>query len=193
MNNLGAKSINTFPRAPLCFGIGLGLVALLLREFFFVVTVEGSSMSPTLTQGDHLLVLRFWPPNWLRRGQIIVTDYVATQWFIEGSAEVFSDTRFIKRIRGLPGDVIETAAHYCPQFSLGKEVIIGGQLPRRRCQIPPGHYFVEGDSMGLDSNTVGPIPFDALRGVVITKLKTRADSRFSVPAHRTKAETDALS
>lgn len=47
------------------------------------------------------------------------------------------------------------------------------QLEPRTWHIPSEHYFVQGDSWGLDSSIVGPIPFHALYGVVITKLKRR--------------------
>jgi signal peptidase I len=41
------------------------IFVLLARAFFFIVTVEGQSMSPTLTNGDRLLAIRFWPVHWL--------------------------------------------------------------------------------------------------------------------------------
>ncbi len=125
-------------------------------------------MTPTLQHGDRALVLRFWPARWLRRGQIVVTRYPDTRQ--TGNLDALGEQKYIKRITGLPNDtvVVERANFPSPQMAAFSE-----QSEPRTWHIPPGHYFVLGDSWGVDSSVVGPIPFHALCGVVIMKLKHR--------------------
>lgn len=123
-------------------------------------------MMPGLLPGDHVLVLRFWPRQWLRRGQVVIISYP------DHGQMCYQDTlvkpKYIKRITGLPGDTMRVAI---PSFFPSFPDVFSQQPEPRTWHIPSEHYFVQGDSWGLDSNIVGPIPFHALYGVVITKLK----------------------
>ncbi|HRQ38668.1 MAG TPA: signal peptidase I [Chloroflexota bacterium] len=150
--------------------VGVGLLVGLARVVLFIVEVEGQSMIPALLHGDRVLVLRFWPGRWLRRGQIVVTHYLDS-WQTR-QPDALSEQKYIKRVTGLPGDTmtVETLHFPAPQKAAASE-----RLVARTWHVPPGHYFVQGDSWGLDSRIVGPLPFGALCGLVIMKLKRRGE------------------
>jgi signal peptidase I len=159
--------MNSFLFVSLSCLLSAVVFTLLARAFFFIVSVEGQSMSPTLVGGDRLLALRFWPARWLRQGQIVVTRYPDRH--LQQDLEVLSQQKYIKRITGLPGDTVRVE---WPNFPRPAEP---DELPQpRRWRIPPGHYFVQGDSWGLDSTIVGPLPFHALCGVALMKLRPRS-------------------
>ena len=116
------------------------LVAVLVVGFVAqAFRVQGHSMEPTLRDGERLLVdkltYRFREP---RRGEVVV-------FRVPGDPS----RRFIKRLIGLPGDVVE--------FRDGR-VLLNGQVldepyasgPTRGPQVPevvpPGRYFVLGDN-----------------------------------------------
>jgi signal peptidase I len=141
---------------------------LLARAFFFIVRVEGRSMSPTLVDDDRLLALRLWPARWLRRQQIVVTRYPETR--PPHLLDTFTEQKYIKRVTGLPGDTITIDRPNFPPLPAPDD-----PLQPRTWHIPPGHYFVQSDSWGLDSTTLGPIPFRALCGVALVKLRRRPE------------------
>ena len=74
------------------------VLALILRTFVVqAFWIPSGSMVPTLLPGDRVLVAKFW--YWFqepKRGQIMVFKY-----------PVDPQRDFVKRIVGLPGDVIE--------------------------------------------------------------------------------------
>jgi signal peptidase I len=144
------------------------IFVLLARAFFFIVSVEGKSMLPTLAPGDRLLALRLWPARWLRRRQIVVTRY--PQSHAQHAPNALSEQKYIKRVTGLAGDTITI------ELPDVKPLLMPDYPPQpRNWHIPPGHYFVQSDSWGLDSTTLGPIPFRALCGVALVKLRRRPE------------------
>lgn len=150
---------------------GVGLLVVLARLLLFIVEVQGQSMTPTLLPGDRVLALRFWPGRRLRRGQIVVTHYLDTRPMRQ--PDDLSEQKYIKRVTGLPGDTITVSGNV--PFPPPQLPAINEPPKPRTWRVPPGHYFVQGDSWGLDSRIVGPLPFRALRGVVIMKLKRRVE------------------
>lgn len=185
---------------------GVGLLVVLARLFLFIVEVQGQSMTPALLPGDRVLALRFWPGRRLRRGQIVVTHYPDTHQ--QHPPDTFSQQKYIKRITGLPGDTMTVempplasappgdfmsdgspppmktvAQDSFLRGQVGNLPYIGSELAQPRTwHVPPGHYFVQGDAWGLDSRILGPLPFGALCGVVIMKLKRRGeDARQPTP------------
>ncbi|MBX3059928.1 MAG: signal peptidase I [Anaerolineae bacterium] len=149
---------------------GVGLLVVLARLLLFVVEVQGQSMTPTLLHGDRVLALRFWPGRWLRHRQIVVTHYPDTHQ--QHRPDTLSQQKYIKRITGLPGDTMTVEMPPLPPSQ--KAAAVRWPQPRT-WRVPPGHYFVQGDSWGLDSRLLGPLPFGALCGVVIMKLKRRGE------------------
>ena len=145
-----------------------GLIAFVILPIFLVIAivfvvqpvrVEGISMSPTLNMGDCIFVQKsFFKIN---RGDIVVFRYP-------------KDPRlsFVKRIVGLPNDVLEVRA--------GK-VLINGQMLQEpyvsqdfsyqqydlyRQIIPDDSYFVMGDNRDAsnDSRTFAPIERSLIYG-----------------------------
>tara|TARA_A100001037_G_scaffold5627_1_gene5560 strand:- start:3014 stop:3556 length:543 start_codon:yes stop_codon:yes gene_type:complete len=134
--------------------------------------IEGSSMEPTLLQNERLLVNRFvyakasfslfGEQNYLfggpRRGDVVVFHPP------DGS-----DTEFVKRIVGMPGDWIDLD---------GESVYVNGEktsyvdvsTARRSddypMQVPPEEYFVLGDNrrVSVDSRNWGTVSRDSLVG-----------------------------
>ncbi|HEY8425824.1 MAG TPA: signal peptidase I [Limnochordales bacterium] len=133
------------------------IIAFVAQSFL----VQGQSMEPTLYDGERLLVdkltYRLRDPQ---RGEVVVF-------------RVPSDPsrRFIKRIIGVPGDVIE--------FQDGRVVLNGRVLResyvlgptlsgRTRQTVPPGRYFVLGDNRANSEDSrfaeVGFVPRELIVG-----------------------------
>lgn len=127
-----------------------GLIA---RRRLLVVTVRGSSMSPTLESGDRLLVYR---TSRVRLGQLVVftarpmPDAVGTP-----------DVRLlVKRLAAGPGDRTPAALRQPAG-------------PIRDARVPAGHYLVRGDNPASeDSRKFGYLRAEELRGVVCRRLPT---------------------
>lgn len=153
---------------------GLALVLIFSLAFVFgfvrpfvveVLFIASESMSPTLRAGDRVLVskssYRFGGPD---RGDIAVFERG------EGVA--------MKRIVGLPGDVVEIRDGVL--FVNGerkREPYVDYRLtdssffgPER---VPPGRVFVMGDNRpnSLDSRSFGTIPRDDLAGKAVFRFR----------------------
>ncbi len=147
--------------------IVVGLLPALGRALFFLVHVDGRSMSPALEDGDRVLALRYWPARWLRRGQIVVWSLPPGPLPVPG---LRADGQiFIKRIAGLPGDTVILPA-LDSRWSVGLEPREHYGLDLSAWAIPRGHCFLKGDSLGLDSTSLGPVPLRSIRGVVLARL-----------------------
>ncbi len=137
--------------------------------------VQGSSMEPTLVDGQRLLVdkltYRLREP---RRGEIIVFHYPADP-----------RRKFIKRVIGVPGDEVLIA---------GQRLILNGKPvqepyvlgPMRGVfgpvTVPDGHVFVLGDNRNNSDDSrypdVGPVPLDLVVG--LARLAYWPPSRFGI-------------
>jgi signal peptidase I len=63
------------------FSILLGLLFITFIRFNFAIAqVTGTSMFPTLEEGDRLLIFKLLPPFWLRNSQIVVSKINQTEW-----------------------------------------------------------------------------------------------------------------
>ncbi len=142
----------------------VGSVVLAAFLIIFVAqsfVVQGSSMSPTLENGERLVVekvsYRFSEPDY---GDIVVFKFPYNP-----------QEEFIKRIIGLPGDTI--------MISRGQVYVNGELIPENYISEPPlmgftpqvvpdEHYFVLGDNRNnsLDSRDgrVGFVPKDLIVG-----------------------------
>lgn len=141
----------------------IGLTLLIAAGIQFAVQsrqIEGSSMEPTLHNGQRLLVnrLAYQNPNEAQRGDIIVFR----AWD--------QDEDYIKRVIGVPGDEIDIRDNHIrvngflldepyianePTFGTPDTVILG-----------PGEYYVLGDNRGnsSDSRLHGPLPAGKIIG-----------------------------
>jgi len=142
-------------------------VALALVLFFGInavsarVRVDGFSMNPTLLNGEFVLVNRLaYRMGDMQRGDIIVFRSTTSP-----------DLDLIKRIIGLPGDVIE--------IKNGQDIVNGQTLTepyiaaapnyKGQWQVPDGHLFVLGDNRNdsSDSHQWGLLPFENIVGKAI--------------------------
>jgi signal peptidase I len=152
----------------------VGLSFLMLTFVFRTYNVNGSSMRPTLTNGDRLVVNKFvktksgdkYVP---KRGQIVVFDSK-----LEGKS-------LIKRVIALPGEKISMSDG---RFTVKNEQYPNGfdpdasyedRLPKNDSTdfeeevVPEGHIFVSGDNrapgQSLDSrNQLGFVPLSEMVG-----------------------------
>jgi mitochondrial inner membrane protease subunit 2 len=119
--------------------LGLCTTIFLLDNVIEWHAVRGSSMHPSLSPDyethrtmDRLLFWKFGAARNIRRGQII------SFW-----APHDPEKRVVKRVVGIPGDVVFPKQRY----------------PWDRVKVPSGHVWVEGDNelQSKDSNDYGPV------------------------------------
>lgn len=163
------------------------IVFLLAREVVQNFQVEGSSMSPSLSDSDFVLVNKFaYKEVDLGPFDFLIPGRSNGDFLFGGPSRgdvvVFrspSDNSrdFVKRVIGLPGDRIEVR---------GGQVLVNGQELDESAYIssppaytypsggmpsvvPPEHYFVLGDNRNAsqDSHVFGPIHRRLLVGEVI--------------------------
>ena len=135
------------------------------------VRVKGESMTPTLHDGQSVLVVRpVFPWNRLQRGDVVV---------LNPPGAPNPEDWFIKRIAGMPGEeiVLDGGRVYVDDLllsapripSVGPELAEGpdGQA-RREWWNGPDEYFVLGDNPtdSRDSRAFGPVPTDRIIGRV---------------------------
>lgn len=149
------------------------LLLCLLRLSLRVVVVQGQSMEPTLASEDHVLVWRFWPKRWLRRGQVVLV----CPW---GNPEE-DYIRFLKRIVGMPGDTLVTHLDELPEDMQALHAAFYDAQQRRIWQVPPGHVFVRGDNRrgSIDSASWGAVPMERVYGIMLRKLSPTHTSQSS--------------
>ena len=158
-------------------GLALGIQAFLVKPF----RIPSESMVPTLAVGQRVLVdrvsERFGDPD---RGDVMVfkpprgaddnvcgTDKPQSQPCPRPTRER-SETNFIKRVVGLPGERLKVVDNRV--YINGKrqeEPFVNKGTPcdqlcnlDREITIPKGHYFMMGDNRGAsaDSREWGPVP-----------------------------------
>ncbi|HEX4760714.1 MAG TPA: signal peptidase I [Thermoleophilaceae bacterium] len=160
----------------IALGLALGIQAFLVKPF----RIPSGSMEPTLDIGQRVLVDRVTQHfSSFHRGDIVVfkppkgadtddcgVNHPATEPCPTPTPQK-SETNFIKRIVGVPGDRLKVLA--------GRVYIDGKPLkepyirPDATCElcnepqaitIPPGSFFMMGDNRGqsADSREWGPVP-----------------------------------
>ncbi|GAA3145420.1 hypothetical protein GCM10010466_40600 [Planomonospora alba] len=138
---------------PIIGGLALAAVAgaLWARRRYVVVTVEGTSMAPTLSDGDRVLVRRLRIDR-VRAGDVVVLEPPFTP--AELGSQGPDGTRWnIKRAVALPGDPVPPG--------------IGGGAAR----VPEGALVVLGDNAdSVDSRQRGFFDADRLLGVALRRL-----------------------
>lgn len=142
--------------------IAVALAAFVIAFVAQSFLVQGSSMEPSLTEGQRLLVdkltYRWRTPE---RGEIIVFDYPADP-----------RRKFIKRVVGLPGDEVMIVGH---RLILNGEPLaepyIRGPIfsSYGPVTVPEDHVFVLGDNRNNSDDSrfadVGPVSYDAIVGI----------------------------
>jgi signal peptidase I len=122
------------------------------------IRVEGSSMEPSLHDGELVVVNRLayrWGAP--QRGDIVVFHF-----------PLDPDRRFIKRVIGLPGEhvVVGDGQVTVDGVRLDEPYIAASPRYSGEWEIQPGQLFVLGDNRNnsSDSQTWGPVPLDQLIG-----------------------------
>ena len=140
------------------------LGACLLVMPFRAVRVVGSSMDPTLHDGQRVLVDRwYYRLTGLFRYDLVVVRHEGENW--------------VKRLVGLPGDRL--ALVYGPEGTINGVLNLNSGLGpppgARIITVPPEHLYVLGDNLAVsqDSRITGPLPLTELIGVVRTPTMGR--------------------
>lgn len=147
------------------------VIAVLLAMFIMTFigrsyVVDGSSMVPTLHDGERLLVdkltYRFSEPE---RGDIVVFKFPANPKY-----------RYIKRVIGVPGDkiLIEGGSVYLNGVRLAEGYV--SEPVRERFgpfEVPEGHIFVLGDNRNNSQDSrytlVGYVPYKLIEGRALVR------------------------
>jgi signal peptidase I len=134
--------------------IAAGLAAVIIVFFYQPVKVEGTSMAPSLSDQERIFINKFvYHVGVIERGDVVVF------WYPLDRAK-----SFIKRVIGLPGDVVE--------IRQGRVFINGKQLDEpyvpaeymdfsdyAPLRVRSGEYFLMGDHRisSNDSRMFGPV------------------------------------
>lgn len=162
---------------PIAFAL---LLALLIRASLFrIYAIPSSSMAPTLQPGDRILATLYHgiggPPR-AERGDVVV--------FRSPSG---SDELLVKRVVGLPGDLIELREHHLfvsghalAEPYLRTKLTTGVIVPQI---IPADCYFVLGDHRqnSFDSRNWGVLPARFLVGHARMILWSSANQSAASP------------
>ena len=156
--------------------VGALVVALVVKTFLFqAFYIPSASMEPTLEKGDRVLVNKIsYDLHDVNRGDVIVFELDDEDVGQDGIKDL------IKRVVGLPGDVIESrdGIVYVNDRALDEPYLADGMVtgdpedsrnpPIERQTVPEGHVFVLGDNRSNSADSRypyrGPIPVDSIVG-----------------------------
>lgn len=173
------------------------VIASLLNVFVFQITrVSGSSMVPTLQNGDLYVISKLnhltgYEP---KEGDVIVIDsrtdrirslkddfsdivkYNALTTFVSHSAD---DVYWVKRVIGTPGDVLTLQGSnvYKNGTLLSEDYVNPAEKPAYSevtVTVPEGYIWVMGDNRNhsSDSRVIGLVPIENVIGKLKFKIKS---------------------
>lgn len=152
----------------------LVLVFLMWQFFLFPFRVEGNSMFPTLLAGQYIIVEKV---TYHKRdpevGDVVVFRSIE-------NPKVF----FVKRIVGLPGDLVRIEDGLVTRSARGESFELGdefGKTPGTMEILLDGNeYFVLGDNRveSSDSRVWGPVPESYIIGKVFPRILPRKPTLF---------------
>jgi signal peptidase I len=144
--------------------IALGLALIIIVFLYQPVKVEGTSMSPLLTDQERIFINKFvYRFGSIERGDVVVFWY-----------PLDPTKSFIKRVIGLPGETIEIRqSQLWVNGQLIDEPYVPVQYADRHSfgptKVPAEHYFLLGDhrSSSNDSRVFGPVPGRLIYGKAV--------------------------
>lgn len=160
-------------------------IILLLRFFLFgMYVIPSGSMENTIMPNDRVITTKLSPnPIALQRGDIVVFKDPA-HW-LANEQSTFSSDHLIKRLIGLPGDVIECAGNGAPITINGVAIdessyIKPGTEPSAfpfKATVTAGHIFVMGDNRSNSADSRyhtndgdhGLVPIEDVVGVAFAR------------------------
>lgn len=155
------------------------IVAIIVLQFISPTFVDGRSMEPNLHDGDYLIVSK--QSYGLFRGEPEYGDVVVVHTALLDDKG--NDKLIIKRVIGLPGDVItiENGEVYVngelQDASYTNDGVTNGSI--HNLEVPEGYIFCLGDnrlnSKDSRSGDVGCIPEDAIVGKAVLRLLPFSD------------------
>lgn len=165
-------------------GIPVLIIALLRIFVFGLYTIPSGSMEDTIQPGDRVMTLSLAPRQVnLQRGDIVVFKDPANWLSSEQNSSLFGDDRLIKRLIGLPGDVVECDGEGSPVTINGVAIdessyIRSGVSPSSfpfHVEVTEGHVFVMGDNRSnsadsryhQDDGQDGLVPLTDIEGVAL--------------------------
>lgn len=161
---------------------GLVIAWIIITFVFQIVKVDGTSMYPNLQNGEHVMV---WKLDKIKEESVIVFHAYGVD---KNNPSVTKNTKYIKRVIGMPGDRIEyknngdlyVNGKYVSQNYITREQRTTGTLnlllppakgvtlgTGKTFTVPKGCYFVLGDNRKVsnDSRYYGFVPKDKIVGV----------------------------
>ena len=144
--------------------IALGLAMVIIVFLYQPVKVEGTSMSPLLSDQERIFINKFvYRVESIERGDVVVFWY-----------PVDPTKSFIKRVIGLPGEIVEIrGGRVIVDGTALDEPYVPSQFVDRHsfgpARVPPGQYFVLGDhrSSSNDSRVFGFVPSGLIYGKAV--------------------------
>lgn len=142
------------------------IAAVVIIFVYQPVKVEGTSMMPTLTDQERIFVNKFvyrFGLGEIQRSDLVVFSYPNDP-----------DKSYIKRVIGLPGDVVEIVrgtvrvnGRALREDYVPSEYRDYSSMPPRK--VPPHHYFVLGDRRisSNDSRNWGTVPRHSIYGKAV--------------------------
>jgi|GEM_PF-107265 len=144
--------------------VAIAIVLAIIIRFFIggATTVSGTSMEPTLNNGDFLLVSKI--PTYFKkyhRGDILIID----------SPDL--DEYYVKRLIGLPGETVEIKdgkvyinGKWMKEYYTSEDTV---SYANTKWKLGNNEYFVMGDNRASgasnDSRLFGPIPAEHIKAV----------------------------
>jgi len=171
--------------------LGAVVFALLIHSFAFAQSeVRMSSMEDTLVQGQRVIEYKLgYYLTRPQRGDIIILNREKgnkgladvflsnVKEMYEGLLGIQNDDHLIKRVIGIPGDLIDIRDGYLYINGVQQsEPYIKGQTDSKEMEVPatvpPGSVFVMGDNreVSLDSRSFGFVRYDQVEGKAVFRI-----------------------
>lgn len=144
------------------------IIALVIKAFFIeTIQVDGSSMLPTLNNGERLVVNKIgYILGKPEKGDIVIFKYPANPSLI-----------FIKRIIGVSGDTVEIRNHkvFVNGYELDETYIMEKTIANYpAATVPENTVFVLGDNRNYSKDSrypdVGFVPLKNVKGEAFIKI-----------------------